>query len=117
MRIVEVIGKNARVILTDSGRVQKEAFFFQVPCVTLREETEWVETVEAGWNVLVGCDPDRIHQTTLDLAYRSPAPSPPCPTTPLPPAPYPQPYGDGRAAERIVALVVEQDNVLRRWRK
>lgn len=85
-----LLEKNARVILTDSGGVQKEAFFFQVPCVTLRGETKWVETVEAGWNVLVGCDPERIIQAALDAR---PGMESACP------------YGDGRAAERIVGVL------------
>jgi UDP-GlcNAc3NAcA epimerase len=79
--------KNARLVVTDSGGVQKEAFFFGVPCVTLREETEWVETVEAGWNTLVGTNKERILQAVHTF---------------LPEGDQPQVFGDGKASEKIV---------------
>lgn len=82
--------RSARVILTDSGGVQKEAYWLGVPCVTLRDETEWVETVMHGWNTLVGADSERIV-----AAARQPSPS--APRLPL--------YGDGHAAERCVAAL------------
>ena len=82
--------KHARVILTDSGGVQKEAMWLCVPCVTMRAETEWVETVTCGWNTLAGTNPARI----LDAL-----------AVPRPTTPPPDVYGDGRASERIAALL------------
>ena len=82
-----LLEKNAQVILTDSGGVQKEAYWFGVPCITLRDETEWVETVDAGWNVVVGADGEKIVEA--GRRYKSDNPRP-------------ELYGDGRAAEKIV---------------
>jgi len=79
----------ARAVLTDSGGVQKEAYLAGVPCVTLRANTEWVETVQAGWNTLVDLDAG----AALAAVEREP------------PAERPQLYGDGHAAERCVQAI------------
>jgi UDP-N-acetylglucosamine 2-epimerase len=88
------LASQARVVLTDSGGVQKEAYWYGVPCVTLRDSTEWVETVELGWNRLVGSDPDRI----VKAARAAEAPSQ-----------HPPLYGDGRAADSIADLICTID--------
>ncbi len=90
----------ARMILTDSGGIQKEAYWLGVPCVTLRDETEWVETVQAGWNVLAGADTARIVTAVREFVL---------------PEVRPALYGDGAAAARIVGrLQSDKDKRLSR---
>jgi UDP-N-acetylglucosamine 2-epimerase len=98
VRLIEPVGyldmlmleQSASMILTDSGGIQKEAYWLGVPCITLRGETEWVETVHAGWNVLAGADTERI----IDLSRSF-----------VPPARRPALYGDGAAAARIAEII------------
>jgi UDP-N-acetylglucosamine 2-epimerase len=84
------LASQARVVLTDSGGVQKEAYWYGVPCVTLRTTTEWVETVGSGWNRLTGSDPEAIVAAVREAA---------------PQAAHPTLYGDGHASARIADLL------------
>jgi UDP-GlcNAc3NAcA epimerase len=95
VRIIEPVGylemvqltKAARIVLTDSGGLQKECYWLSVPCITLRDETEWVETVQAGWNMLTGASCENILEAIHSFK---------------PPEEHPTLYGDGFAALRIV---------------
>jgi UDP-N-acetylglucosamine 2-epimerase len=85
------LASQARVILTDSGGLQKEAYWYGVPCVTMRPSTEWVDTVEVGANVLVDDDPGRIATAVAKARM---------------PDERPELYGDGHASERIAEVLV-----------
>jgi UDP-GlcNAc3NAcA epimerase len=82
--------KNARMVLTDSGGLQKEAYWLKVPCVTLRDETEWVETVESGWNVLTGSSFVKVVNAVRGFTI---------------PRKHPDFYGKGNAARKCVELI------------
>ena len=82
----------ATLILTDSGGIQKEAFILRVPCVTLRDNTEWVETVELGGNILVGADKNKILKGVTSMPDNLPKN-------------VKNPFGDGKASERICKIL------------
>ena len=85
------LASQARVILTDSGGLQKEAYWYGVPCVTLRPSTEWVDTVEVGANTLVDDDPDALVRAVESARM---------------PAGRPALYGDGHASEQIANVLL-----------
>ena len=82
---------HSKIILTDSGGIQKEAYILKVPCITLRENSEWVETIEDGWNVLVGTDKENIFQAVNSFH----------PSLKL----HKDRFGNGDAAEKIAAII------------
>jgi UDP-GlcNAc3NAcA epimerase len=106
VRLIDPVGyldmvsliSSARLVLTDSGGLQKEAYWLGVPCITLREQTEWVETVQARWNTLVGSDSEVIIRTVRNFS---------------PPADRPSLYGDGRVGIRCANLLAESSKSLR----
>jgi UDP-GlcNAc3NAcA epimerase len=89
-----LLEKNCRMIVTDSGGVQKESHFFKRPCIILRKETEWIELIINGTSVLVDADPDQIRQQFLRLMDSHSE------------LDYPAFYGDGKAAEFILKEVL-----------
>ena len=86
--------KHTRLILTDSGGVQKESYFYKKPCVILRPETEWVEIVETGAATLADADTDRILEASRRYLQQ-------------PPANFPAIFGDGHAAEFMLGQIIE----------
>jgi UDP-GlcNAc3NAcA epimerase len=101
IKLIEPVGyldmlwleKNARMTLTDSGGVQKEAYWMGVPCVTLRNETEWVETAQTGWNIVAGVDRAKILSAVRDFPV---------------PASRPALFGNGDASQQIVQHLVSR---------
>ncbi|HCE45593.1 MAG TPA: UDP-N-acetylglucosamine 2-epimerase (non-hydrolyzing) [Lentisphaeria bacterium] len=90
-----LLEKNASAIITDSGGVQKEAFFYRVPCITMRDETEWVETAKLGWNRITGADSAKIVKAFADFAGTRPTKT------------GARPYGNGDAAAKITKALAK----------
>lgn len=98
VKVIEPVGyleminleSNAEKIVTDSGGVQKEAYFMKKPCITMREETEWVETIKCGWNILVGTDMGKIAKAITSFK---------------PVNEQKNIFGDGKAAEKILKII------------
>lgn len=107
VRLIEPVGyfdmmmleENARIIATDSGGVQREAYYLGLPCLTLRDETEWGETVTTGWNLLIGANPEQICDAWFSFQ---------------PPTAHPPIFGDGHAAQQIVQTLVARRQQLGR---
>jgi UDP-N-acetylglucosamine 2-epimerase (non-hydrolysing) len=89
-----MLEKNAKKILTDSGGIQKEAYIFKVPCITIRDSTEWIETVEDGWNVLTGANKEKIVKMANDFE---------------PKGKQRDVFGSGDASEKIVEGIKAHD--------
>ena len=104
IRLTEPVGylemllltNGALQVLTDSGGLQKEAWIMGIPCITLRSETEWVETLAGGWNILSSLKTEDIYRKAME-------------TTPNPAARSRRPFGDGHASERIAALLTRNE--------
>lgn len=98
IKVIEPVGffemitleQRCHFIVTDSGGVQKESFFFSKPCITLRDQTEWVETVDSGWNVLVGADKEKIRAAFYNISI---------------PDKKPVFYGDGNSGKKILNIL------------
>ncbi len=91
-----ILEENARLIATDSGGVQREAYYMSIPCLTLRDETEWVGTVEVGWNRLVGAEQKNILENWFSFS---------------PPSEHPFIYGDGNAAQHIAGILAKAETM------
>jgi UDP-N-acetylglucosamine 2-epimerase len=90
--------KNAKIVLTDSGGMQKEAFWLKTPCITLRENTEWTETVQLRANRLAGSDTQKIVGIAKEIIEREEELNKKF-------SKLPNPFGDGRASERILEII------------